>query len=222
MSEPPLRILLADDSAVFRAGFRAALVGNEAVTVVGEAADGDEALRAAGALQPDVVVMDLSMPGIDGIEATRRLVQRSPHIAVLVLTMFDDDESLFAAMRAGARGYLVKGARRQEIVRALGAVGAGEAIFGPAVARRISEYFGTYSHASTVPNDPFPELTDRERQVLDMMASGENNTVIAQRLSLSPKTVRNHASNIFTKLLVADRAQAIIRARDAGLGRASS
>lgn len=222
MSGPPLRILLADDSAAFRAGFRAALAGNEDVTVVGEAGDGDEALQAAGTLQPDVVVMDLSMPGIDGIEATRRLVQRSPHIAVLVLTMFDDDESVFAAMRAGARGYLVKGARRQEIVRALGAVGAGEAIFGPAVARRISEYFGSHSQASVVPNDPFPQLTDRERQVLEMMASGQNNTVIAQRLSLSPKTVRNHASSIFTKLLVADRAQAIIRARDAGLGRAGS
>lgn len=220
MSEGPLRVLLADDSAAFRAGFRAALAGSSDIVIVGEAGDGDEALRVAGTLQPDVVVMDLSMPELDGIEATRDLVQRSPHIAVLVLTMFDDDESVFAAMRAGARGYLVKGARREDIVRAIRAVGAGEAIFGPAVARRIAEYFGNQSQPSAVPSDPFPELTERERQVLDMMASGRNNTVIAQRLGLSPKTVRNHASNIFTKLLVADRAQAIIRARDAGLGRA--
>lgn len=222
MSEAPLRVLLADDNAAFRAGFCAALAGNNEIVIVGQAPDGDEALRLAGELQPDVVVMDLSMPAIDGIEATRRLVQRSPHIAVLVLTMFDDDESVFAAMRAGARGYLVKGARREDIVRAIRAVGAGEAIFGPAVARRISEYFGKRSQPSAVLSDPFPELTERERQVLDMMASGQNNAVIAQRLALSPKTVRNHASNIFTKLLVADRAQAIIRARDAGLGRAGS
>lgn len=220
MSEAALRVLLADDSAPFRAGFCAALAGDESIDIVGEASDGNEALGMAGALQPDAVVMDLSMPGIDGIEATRRLVQRSPHIAVLVLTMFDDDESVFAAMRAGARGYLVKGAKREDIVRAIRAVAAGEAIFGPAVARRISDYFGNQSQPSAVPSDPFPELTDREGQVLEMMASGQNNTVIAQRLSLSPKTVRNHASNIFTKLLVADRAQAIIRARDAGLGRA--
>ena len=222
MSEAALRVLLADDSAPFRAGFCAALAGSHDIVIVGEAQGGDQALRLAGEMQPDVVVMDLSMPEIDGIEATRRLIQRSPHIAVLVLTMFDDDESVFAAMRAGARGYLVKGARREDIVRAIRAVGAGEAIFGPAVARRISDYFGNQSNPSTVPSDPFPELTDRERQVLEMMASGQNNTVIAQRLSLSPKTVRNHASNIFTKLLVADRAQAIIRARDAGLGRAGS
>jgi len=222
VSEVPLRVVLADDSPPFRAGFLAALAGSDDIVIVGEARDGDQALRLAGEMQPDVVVMDLSMPEIDGIEATRRLAQRSPHIAVLVLTMFDEDESVFAAMRAGARGYLVKGARREEIVRAIRAVGAGEAIFGPAVARRISEYFGNQSKPSAVPSDPFPELTDRERQVLDMIASGQNNTVIAQRLSLSPKTVRNHASNIFTKLLVADRAQAIIRARDAGLGRAGS
>lgn len=222
MSEAPLRVLLADDNATFRSGFRAALSGSEEIALVGEARDGNEALSAAETLQPDVVVMDLGMPELDGIEATRRLVQRSPHIAVLVLTMFDDDESVFAAMRAGARGYLVKGARRQEIVRALAAVGAGEAIFGPGVARRISEFLRGHSQLLAVLDDPFPELTDRERQVLEMMASGHNNSVIAQRLSLSPKTVRNHASNIFTKLLVADRAQAIIRAREAGLGRAGS
>ena len=218
MSQVQLRVLLVDDSDAFRAGFCTALASNDEVQIVGEARDGDEALKAAEVLQPDVVIMDLSMPGLDGIEATRRLVQRSPHIAVLVLSMFDDDESVFAAMRAGARGYLVKGARRQEIVRALTAVGAGEAIFGPAVARRISDYFGNPAPPSAPSDDPFPELTDRERQILEMMATGQNNTSIAQRLSLSPKTVRNHASNIFSKLLVADRAQAIIRAREAGLG----
>lgn len=218
MNGAPLRVLFADDSTTFRAGFRGALAGRDDLLLVGEARDGEEALRLAEALQPDVVVMDLNMPELNGVDATRQLAQRSPHIAVLVLTMFDDDESVFEAMRAGARGYLVKGARRNEIVRALHAVAAGEAIFGPAVARRIADFLGRSPQPPAPKDAPFPQLTEREREVLDMMARGDNNTVIAQRLNVSPKTIRNHASNIFGKLLVADRTQAILRAREAGLG----
>jgi DNA-binding NarL/FixJ family response regulator len=221
MSEP-VRLLLADDHAGFRAGFHAALASVDDVTIVGDAGDGDEALRLAEQLQPDVVVMDLKMPRVDGIEATRRLLQGSPHMGVLVLTMFDDDESVFLAMRAGARGYLVKGAPRDEIVRAVHAVAAGEAIVGPAIARRIQDYLAgpAAAPAARAPTaaSVFPELTERERDVLALMAAGHNNSEIARRLGISTKTVRNHGSNIFAKLVVTDRVQAIIRAREAGLG----
>jgi DNA-binding NarL/FixJ family response regulator len=160
--------------------------------------------------------MDLHMPGLNGIEATRYIVHQSPHIGVVVLTMFEDDASVFAAMRAGARGYLLKGADKTEIARAIQAIAAGEAIFGPAIARRVIEYFS----APQAPGPPlaFPGLTEREREVLDLIAQGHNNQAIAQKLFLSPKTVRNHVSNIFAKLQVADRAQAIVRAREGGLG----
>jgi DNA-binding NarL/FixJ family response regulator len=216
-----LRLLLADDHAGFRAGFHAALANVDDVTIVGDALDGHQAIRMAEDLQPDIVVMDLKMPHLDGIEATRRLLHGSPHIGVLVLTMFDDDDSVFLAMRAGARGYLVKGAPRDEIVRAVHAVAAGEAIVGPAIARRIQDYLSTSPTSSFPPptaEPAFPELTPRERDVLALMAAGNNNGTIAQRLGISTKTVRNHGSNIFTKLVVTDRVQAIIRARDAGLG----
>jgi DNA-binding NarL/FixJ family response regulator len=217
-----IELLLADDHAGFRTGFHAALASVESITIVADAVDGEEALRLAGELQPDVVVMDLQMPRLDGIEATRRLLQDSPHIGVLVLTMFDDDESVFLAMRAGARGYLVKGAPRDEIVRAVQAVASGEAIVGPAIARRIQDYLTDDRSSSTPPATTsevsFPELTGREREVLELMAGGDNNATIARSLGISVKTVRNHASNIFGKLIVADRVQAIIRARDAGLG----
>jgi DNA-binding NarL/FixJ family response regulator len=216
----PIRLLLVDDHDGFRAGFHAALASVASVAIVADAVDGHEALRVAEELQPDVVVMDLKMPRLDGIEATRRLLQDSPHIGVLVLTMFDDDESIFLAMRAGARGYLVKGSPRDEIVRAIEAVAAGEAIVGPAIARRIQDYL-TSPAPSAAPPDPdgaFPELTQRERDVLELMAAGHNNSMIASRLGISSKTVRNHGSNIFSKLVVADRVQAIIRAREAGLG----
>jgi DNA-binding NarL/FixJ family response regulator len=217
----PIRLLLVDDHEGFRVGFHAALASIDSVVIVADAVDGHEAQRMAEELQPDVVVMDLKMPRLDGIEATRLLLQDSPHIGVLVLTMFDDDESVFLAMRAGARGYLVKGAPRDEIVRAIQAVAAGEAIVGPAIARRIQDYLTSPAQSAVPQPDPrgvFPELTRRERDVLGLMAAGHNNSEIANRLGISAKTVRNHGSNIFTKLVVADRVHAIIRAREAGLG----
>jgi DNA-binding NarL/FixJ family response regulator len=209
-----LRILLADDHPVFRDGLRALLAAAPDVEVVAEAATGVEAVASTLELQPDVIVMDLHMPTLNGIEATRQIVTTSPHIAVLVLTMLEDDESVFAAMRAGARGYLLKGSGQDEILRGIRAVASGDAIFGPAIAERVLDYF-----SAPRPPEPFPELTTRERELLELIAQGQNNQEIARRFVLSPKTVRNHVSNIFTKLQVADRAQAIVRAREAGLGR---
>lgn len=211
-----MRILIVEDHPVFRDGLRALLTSIPGTEVVGEAASGVEAVNHALALQPDVVVMDLDLPDLDGIGATRQIVATSPHVGVLVLTMFDDDDSFFAAMQAGARGYLLKGADQEDIRRAIRSVGDGEAILGPGVARRLMEYFSARRLES--PRDAFPELTDRERQVLDLIAQGQPNPAIATRLGISTKTVRNHVSNIFTKLQVVDRAQAIIRARAGGLG----
>jgi DNA-binding NarL/FixJ family response regulator len=199
-----------------RDGLRLLLGSLPDIEVVGEAATGAETVAAAASLQPDVVVMDLHMPELNGIEATRRLVQTQPSVAVLVVTMFDDDDSVFAAMRAGARGYLLKDADQGEIIRAVRAVASGEAIFGPAVATRVLGYFAAAKPAYVIP--AFPELTEREREVLELIAQGQSNTEITRRLVVSPKTVRNHISNIFAKLQVADRAQAIVRAREAGLG----
>lgn len=215
----PARVLICDDHPLFRDGLRAALAALPGVEVLGEATTGEQAVEQAAELQPDVVVMDVHMPGTNGIEATRRIVHASPHIGVLVLTMFEDDASVFAAMRAGARGYLLKGADRDEIARAIQAIGAGEVIFGAAIARRVIEYFSAPQVAG--PPLAFPELTEREREVLDLIAAGRGNEWIARTLVLSPKTVRNHVSNIFHKLQVADRAEAIVRAREAGLGRSS-
>jgi DNA-binding NarL/FixJ family response regulator len=209
-----IRVLIADDHPLVRAGLQAALASMPDVEIVAEAATGSAAIREAALHQPDVVVMDLQMPDLNGIEATRELRRVVPSAAVLVLTMFDDDDWVFAAMRAGARGYVLKGAEQQEIARAIMAVAAGEAIFGPAVATRVLAYFATPPRAPT----PFPELTAREREVLDLIAAGHNNHQIAERLGLSVKTVANHISAIFAKLQVADRTQAILRARDAGLG----
>lgn len=211
-----LRILIAEDSAPFRQGLRSLLQSVEALEVVGEATSGQAAIQLAGQLQPDIVLMDLQMPGLNGIEATRQIVYTSPHISILMLTMFEDDESVFAALRAGARGYLLKGALKAEIVRAIQGVASGEAIFGPSIARRLMQYFSAPRPAA--PPQAFPELTEREREILDLIAQHHPNAEIAERLSLAPKTVRNHVSNIFTKLQVIDRAQAIIRAREAGLG----
>ena len=211
-----LRVVVADDHPVFRAGLRALLATDAEVEVVGEASTGTEAVSVAEAVQPDVVVMDLHMPDLDGVAATRRIVHASPHVAVLVLTMFDDDDSVFAAMRAGARGYLLKGANQADVLRAVHLVGAGGAMFGPAVAQRVIEFFARPRPATAAL--AFPELTDREHEVLDLLAAGHANSTIAARLRISDKTVRNHVSNIFTKLAVADRAQAIVRAREAGLG----
>jgi DNA-binding NarL/FixJ family response regulator len=187
--------------------------------LVGEAADGDEVIELAEKLQPDVVLMDLKMPGLGGIEATRRILSRSPRIGILVITMVEEDDSVFAAMRAGARGYLLKGADKDEMLLAIRAVSRGEAIFGPAIARRLIGYFASPQPApAQTPWDVFPELTEREREILNLIAAGKNNQEISGQLFLSLKTVRNYVSNIFTKLQVADRAQAIVRAREAGLG----
>ena len=213
---PPLRVLLADDHPVFRRGLRALLSSLEETVVVGEASDGADAVRLAAELAPDVVVMDLSMPGMNGVEATRGIVEDRSNTAVLVLTMSEDDDSVFAAMRAGARGYLVKGSDTDEVVAAIMAIGRGDAIFGPTVAQRILSFLTR--PLSAYDEQMFPELSHREREVLDLIATGVSNADIAKRLSLSPKTVRNHVSNVFSKLQVADRAQAIVRARAAGLG----
>jgi DNA-binding NarL/FixJ family response regulator len=211
-----ITLLLADDHAHFREGLRALVLAAPDIAIIGEAATGDEAISLAATLQPDVILMDINMPGANGIEATRRILHTSPHISVLVLTMFDDDDSVFAALRAGARGYLLKGALKAEILRAIRGVSSGEAIFGPAIARRLMSYFAGLK--PTTPPQAFPELTDREREILALIAQHHTNPEIAERLSLSQKTVRNHVSNIFSKLQVVDRAQAIIRAREAGLG----
>ena len=212
-----LRVLVADDHPLFRAGLRSTLELAESVELVGEVEDGAEAVDAALALKPDVVVMDLHMPGLNGIDATRAIVSAQPGVGVLVLTMFEDDESVFAAMRAGARGYLLKGADQSEILRAVEAVGRGEAIFGPSIAQRVIEFM---SRPHAAPPQPFPELTARELEVLELIAQGMSNAKIAEHFVLSQKTVRNHVSNILTKLRVADRPQAIVRAREAGFGRA--
>lgn len=213
---PEIRIVLADDHAAFRDGLRALLTTVEGMTVIGQAATGEEVVTRTSALQPDVVLMDLNMPGLDGIEATRRIVATSPHIAILVLTMYEDDESVFAALRAGAHGYLLKGADRAEIVRAIRSVASGEAIFGPNIARRLVTYFSAPRQGAA--GLAFPELTERELEILELIARGLSNTAISDRLVLSPKTVRNHVSNIFSKLQVAGRAEAIVRAREAGMG----
>jgi len=210
-----IRILIADDHPVFRYGLRALLSAEPGTEVVGEATTGDEAIRLSASLQPDVILMDLNMPGINGIEATCSILAMHPQIRILMLTMFDDDDSVFAAMRAGARGYLLKGTEGDETMRAVHVVGSGEAIFSPSIARRLMQYFGAPRPAA--PPQAFPELTEREREILTLIAQGYTNTAIADLLVLSPKTIRNHVSTIFSKLQVADRAKAIIRARDAGL-----
>jgi DNA-binding NarL/FixJ family response regulator len=212
----PVRVLIADDHTLFREGLRALLLSAPGLAVVGEAASGGEAVSQAAALQPDIILMDIQMPGLNGIEATRRILQDSPHVGIVILTMFEDDDSVFAAMRAGARGYLLKDADQSEVLRAILAVANGEALFDAAIARRLVTYFQA---PQLLPAPLFPELTGRERQVLDLLAQGYNNPEIAYRLGINSKTVRNHVSNILSKLQVADRAEALIRARDAGLGK---
>jgi DNA-binding NarL/FixJ family response regulator len=211
-----LRIFVAEDHPLFRRGVVSLLSSVPDFEVVGEATSGGEAVERATRLQPDVVLMDLQMPGGNGIEATREIARKSPGIRVLVVTLFEDDDSVFMALRAGARGYILKDADEEELARAIRAVGRGEAIFSPAVAERVLAYFASSSPAAQP--QAFPSLTEREREILNLIARGHPNPAIARELSLSTKTVGNYVSNIFTKLQVSDRAQAIIRARDAGLG----
>jgi DNA-binding NarL/FixJ family response regulator len=215
----PIKVLIADDHVFYREGVRALLSNVPELEVVGEANNGEEAIAQANELHPNVILMDLKMPGMNGIDATRKINETQSNIGVLVITMFDDDDSVFAAMRAGARGYLLKDADKDEVVRAIVAVERGEAIFSPAIAQRMMQYFAAPS-ASSKKNQPgeFAELTDRELEILDLIAQGHNNLVIANKLSLSIKTVQNYVSSILTKLQIADRAQAIVRARKAGLG----
>ena len=215
--EDTVRVLIADDHPLFREGMRGRLDRVADVAVVGEAASGDEAVELAHKLEPDVILMDIKMPGLNGIEATREIQQASPQIGVLVLTMFEDDDSVFAAMRAGAKGYLLKESGGEGVVHAIRAVASGEAVFGPGVAERIMGFFAAPRAAA--PQRAFPELTEREEEVLSLVAQGKANREIARQLFVSLKTVRNHVSNILLKLQVADRAQAVIRARDAGMGR---
>ena len=215
--EDTVRVLIAEDHPLFREGMRGRLDRVADVAVVGEAASGDEAVELAHKLEPDVILMDIKMPGLNGIEATREIQQASPQIGVLVLTMFEDDDSVFAAMRAGAKGYLLKDSGGEGVVHAIRAVASGEAVFGPGVAERIIGYFSAPRAAA--PQRAFPELTEREEEVLSLVAQGKSNREIARQLFVSLKTVRNHVSNILLKLQVADRAQAVIRARDAGMGR---
>jgi DNA-binding NarL/FixJ family response regulator len=212
-----LRILVAEDHPLFRKGMIALLSSVPEFEVVGEAKTGEEAVARATDLQPDVILMDLQMPEVNGIEATRRILQHDPSVRILVVTLFEDDDSVFMALRAGARGYVLKDADEEEIVLSIKAVGKGEAIFSPAIATRVLAYFAASAQGGAPPQ-AFPTLTDREREILRLIAQGHPNPSIARELSLSTKTVGNYVSNIFTKLQVADRAQAIIRAREAGLG----
>jgi DNA-binding NarL/FixJ family response regulator len=219
VEQEPIRVVLADDHPVYREGLAALLGSTAGVEVVGVAADGQEAVAVTRETQPDVVVMDVSRPGLGGIEATRQVTTDSPHVRVLVLTLSEDDSTVFAAMQAGAMGYLLKGANQADIVRAVTAVAHGEVLFGPAMARQVADYFAAAAASGGALAAVFPELTAREREILDLVAEGRSNAQIASALFLSPKTVRNNVSNIFAKLHVADRAEAIVRAREAGLGR---
>jgi DNA-binding NarL/FixJ family response regulator len=212
----PLSALIADDHPLFRKGLRALLESMPDIDLIGEARSGQEAVEMAVDRQPDLVLMDLQMPEGSGLAATREISKNSPSVRILVVTLFEDDDSVFAALRAGARGYILKDTDEEEMMRAIRAVGEGEAIFSPAIATRLIDYFATTRQE--VPKEILPELTLREREILALIARGDTNAGIAESLMISLKTVRNHVSNIYSKLQVADRAQAAIRARDAGLG----
>ena len=212
-----IRLLVVDDHPAFRRGLELMLAGVDDIEIAGEAETGLRAVELAGELSPDVILMDLRRPDLDGIEATRRITRGMASPGIVVLTMFEDDDSVFAAMRAGARGYLLKGAEQEEIVRAIRAAAAGEAIFGPEIAQRVIAHFASGAGSTAA---AFPSLTDRERDVLELVAAGKGNATIAHELMISLKTVRNHVSNVFTKLQVSDRPAAIVKARDAGIGNA--
>ncbi|MBA2720641.1 MAG: response regulator transcription factor [Chloroflexi bacterium] len=220
MTEPnpapaPIRVLIADDHPVFRDGLRGLVERSSDLLLAGEATTGVEAVALAASTNPAIVLMDIRMPEMTGIEATRRILERDPAVGILILTMSEDDESLFAAMRAGARGYLPKDADSDDLLVAIRAAALGEAIFGPSIARRMMAFFAAGPGATA---SPFPELTERELEILELIAAGRSNGEIAERLAIAAKTVRNHVANVFNKLQVADRSQAIVRAREAGLG----
>ena len=216
MDSDRIRVLIADDHPLFRDGMHGLLDSVPDTEVVGEAASGEEAITLAETLQPDVILMDIKMPGINGLQAMREILHTSPHIRILIISMLEDDDSIFAAMRAGACGYVPKGANQAQMLRAIRVVANGEAIFGPGIAQRLIGFFS--ASRPSVQSRIFPELTEREAEVLALISQGHTNEEIAEQLVLSLKTVRNHVSNIFSKLQVADRAQAVLRAREAGLG----
>ena len=220
----PIRVLIADDHAIFREGLAALLESIADIEVVGEAATGRSTIEQAKSLSPDVILLDVMMPDLNGIEAAKQILEIQADAKIVMLTMLEDDDSLFAAMRAGARGYVLKGANKAEVLQTLRAVAEGHASFGPMIATRLTAFFQNLEPASGGDEAPiaFPELTEREREVLDLIAAGSNNQTIADRLHISLKTVSNHISNIFDKLQVADRAQAIIKAREVGMGHVDS
>lgn len=214
-----IRLLIVDDHALFREGLRALFSAIKDIDLVGEASSGQQALQLAEEIQPDVVLMDIDMPGMSGVQTTRKLLQRTPSTGVVMVTMLEDDSSVFSAMRAGARGYVLKGAQPVELLQTIRAVASGQALFGPAIASRMMRFFNEQqvNFKNVLPEEAFPELTPRELEVLGLIAQGDRNSEIAEKLVISDKTVRNYITNIFSKLQVADRAQAIIKARDAGL-----
>lgn len=210
-----VQVLIVDDHMLFRDGLKALLQTAPEFRLIGEASSGEEAVELAALLNPEVVLMDIKLPGINGLEATRQIVRVSPNMRVLIVSMFDDDASVLAAMQAGARGYILKGATHAELLRALRAVAGGEAIFSPTIATRLSKYFSKLPTPFTP--QIFPELTEREREILRFLTQGASNQEIASKLTLQPKTVRNHISNILAKLQVEDRTEAAKKAREEGL-----
>jgi DNA-binding NarL/FixJ family response regulator len=217
MNMNPVRILIVDDHTLFREGVRAILKAVSDFEIVGEAATGEEAIDKVSTLKPDIILMDIQMPDINGVEATNKILKEHPEMGIIILTMLEDDDSLFSALRAGARGYVLKGADKAEMVKSIRAVANGEALFGPAIANRLTRFFKNPGRMKK--QSAFPELTDREFEVLELIAKAHNNQEIAENLHISIKTVSNHISNVFNKLQVADRTEAIFKARDAGLGK---
>jgi DNA-binding NarL/FixJ family response regulator len=213
----PVRILIVDDHTLFREGVRAILKAVADIEIIGEAATGEEAIDKVSALTPDIILMDIQMPDMNGVEATHKILKNHPDMGIIILTMLEDDDSLFSALRAGARGYVLKGADKAEMLKSIRAVANGEALFGPAIANRLTKFFKNPSGMAKSP--AFPELTNREFEVLELIARAYNNQQIAETLHITIKTVSNHISNIFNKLQVADRTEAIFKARDAGLGK---
>jgi DNA-binding NarL/FixJ family response regulator len=217
MNMNPVRILTVDDHTLFREGVRAILKAVPDLEIVGEAATGEEAIDKVATLTPDIILMDIQMPDMNGVEATHKILKKHPEIGIIILTMLEDDDSLFSTLQAGARGYVLKGADKAEMVRSIRAVANGEALFGPAIASRLTKFFN--NSGGMVKQSAFPELTDRELEILELIAKMHNNKEIAEILHITIKTVSNHISNVFNKLQVADRTEAIFKARDAGLGK---